>query len=316
MNVQTNTQNRKVLAEELSRLIGEPYRYLGVPSCAYQVGPYTINRNGSISGDDLEAIHSFLVENDYIHETIGVMPEAEQEAEAPIGAADSGTDPVTAIAETLENVPSIDMVTQIMGVTQTCVSIPIREFTPLALTCLLKTLYARQKLITAMTKSDLIRIDEELITRLQDEKPETAEQIQKILENEIAVDMVSGVRIEEGKLELTFPFDESKPAAWQAYANILLAVARRSKTAHHVSAAILDPKADEMKYFCRNWLLQLGLGGPEHKETRRVLLGHLTGFAAFRTADKMQEHRERYAAKRQKKREARQIQEQGVTADD
>ena len=66
MNVQTNTQNRKVLAEELSRLIGEPYRYLGVPSCAYQVGPYTINRDGSISGDDFEAIHSFLVENDYI----------------------------------------------------------------------------------------------------------------------------------------------------------------------------------------------------------------------------------------------------------
>ena len=52
------------------------------------------------------------------------------------------------------------------------------------------------------------------------------------------------------------------------------------------------------------------------KETRRVLLGHLTGFAAFRTADKMQEHRERYAAKRQRKREASQIQEQGVTQDE
>ncbi len=317
MTIETNANNRKVLAQAISEEIGKPVHYLGVPSCAYQVGPYTINRDGSVSGDDFEAIHSFLVENDYIHETVGVTPEAEreteQEAEAPCSAADSGTDAVKVIAEALENVPSIDSVTETTGISQTYVSIPIQEFTPLALTCLLKTLYARQKLISAMTKSDLIRIDEELITRLQDEKPETAEQIQKILENEIAVDMVSGVRIEEGKLELTFPFDESKLADWQAYANILLAVARRAKTAHHVSAAILDPKADEMKYFCRNWLLQLGLGGPEHKETRRVLIGHLTGFAAFRTADKMQEHRERYAAQREKKREASQIQEQGVT---
>ena len=128
--------------------------------------------------------------------------------------------------------------------------------------------------------------------------------------------MVSGIRIWDGKLEMSFPFDESRPADWQAYANILLAVARRAKTAHHVSVALLDPTPDEMKYFCRNWLLQLGLGGPEHKETRRVLLGHLTGFAAFRTADKMEEHRERYATKRQQKREAGQIQEQGVTQDE
>lgn len=311
MNVQTNTQNRKVLAEQLSRLTGEPYRYLGVPSCAYKVGQYTINRDGSISGDDFEAIHSFLVENDYIHETIGTVPEAEQTSEA-----DSEADAITAIAEALDQVPSVDSVTQITGVTETHVSIPIQEYSPLALTCLLKMLYSRQKLIAAMTKSDLIRIDEELVSRLQDEKPETVEQIQEILENEIDANMVTGVCIEEGKLELTFPYDEGKPTEWQAYANVLLAIAKRAKTAHHVSAALLDPGADEMKYFCRNWLIQLGMGGPEHKENRRALLNHLTGFAAFRTADKMQEHREKYAAKRLEKREARQMQEQEVDSDD
>ena len=313
MNVQTNTQNRKVLAEELSRLIGEPYRYLGVPSCAYQVGPYTINRDGSISGDDFEAIHSFLVENDYIHETIGTAPEAEEGSDAET---DSEAEVITAITDALDQVPSIDSVTQITGVTETHVSIPIHEYSPLALTCLLKMLYSRQKLIAAMTKSDLIRIDEELVSRLQDEKPETVDQIQKILQNEIDANMVTGVCIEDGKLELTFPFDESKPTEWQAYANLLLAIAKRAKAAHHVGAALLDPQADEMKYFCRNWLLQMGLGGPEHKETRRALLEHLTGFAAFRTADKMQEHRARYAAKRQEKREAKRIQEQGVTTNE
>ena len=34
-------------------------QYLGVPSCAYRVGGYTINRDGTIDGD-LEAINSRL----------------------------------------------------------------------------------------------------------------------------------------------------------------------------------------------------------------------------------------------------------------
>ena len=97
MNIPTNVQNRKVLAQELSRLIGEPYTYLGVPSCAYQVGPYRINKDGSIDGDDFGAIHSFLVENDYIHETIGVEPEEDHPAPA-----DSEADPVSADDEAQE----------------------------------------------------------------------------------------------------------------------------------------------------------------------------------------------------------------------
>ena len=300
MNVQTTTQNRKVLAQHLSNLIGEPVKYLGAPTMAYQIGPYTINRDGSISGEDFEAIRSFLVENDYIHETIGAVPEAEQT---------SGTD-----ADSEADAADTDTYTG--SITETCVSIPVADFTPLALTCLLKMLYARQKLIAVMTRSDLIRIDEELVSRLQDEKPETAEQIQEILSNEIAAGLVTGVRIAEGKLEMTFPFDESKPTEWQAYAEIMMATAKCAKAARHVSVRLIDPAADEMKYFCRNWLIQLGLGGPEHREARRVLLDHLTGFAAFRTSDKMQAHKERYAAKRREKREAAAIQESEVTADD
>ena len=290
MNVQTNTQNRKVLAEELSRLIGEPCRYLGVPSCAYQVGPYTINRDGSVSGDNFEAIRGFLVENDYIHETIGTAPETgPDETEEP-----PEREPIEGLS----------------------VSIPIAELTPIGLSCLLKTLYARQTLIAAMTRSDSIAIDEELVTRLNDEKPDTIERIQELLADEISAEMVKGIAIEEGKLTMDFPFDESKPTEWQAYADLMFALANRAKRAHHVSAKKLEPTADEMKYFCRNWLLQLGLGGPEHKETRRVLLDHLTGFAAFRTNDKMQAHKDRYAAKRREKRGARAIQESGVTTDE
>lgn len=277
MNISTNVTHRKVLAQELSRLIGEPYTYLGVPSCAYQIGPYRLNKDGSIDGDDFEAIHSFLVENDYIHETVGVDPEPEQAAEPD---------------------PEAD------GASETYVSIPLRDYTPLALACLLRTLYARQKLIAAMTQSDLIALDEELIDRLRDEKPDTIERIQELLQQEIDAGFVKGITIEDGKITMAFPYDPSQPTQWQAYAEILMRLEKHSRNAHHVSGKLLEPTPEEMKYFCRNWLLQLGLGGAEHKETRRILLGHLTGFAAFRSAGQMDAHKQRYITQRREAREA------------
>ena len=65
MKVQTNTTVRKILADELSRLIGEPYKYLGAPSMAFKIGPYTLNRDGSLEGDDFTAVRDFLIENNY-----------------------------------------------------------------------------------------------------------------------------------------------------------------------------------------------------------------------------------------------------------
>lgn len=56
---------------------------------------------------------------------------------------------------------------------------------------------------------------------------------------------------------------------------------------------MIEPEDSEMKYFCRGFLLQLGLGGAEYKELRSVLLDHLHGFAAFRTTAKMDAHRQK-----------------------
>ncbi len=283
MTIRTNTENRKVLAEHISRLIGEPCRYQGVPSCAYQVGPYTVNRDGSITGDDFEAIHSFLVENGYIsdsNENHCELMEPNTEMEYDTGdAAEQRIDGMS-------------------------ISIPLSDFTCQGLTCLLKTLYSRQALINAMTASDKLFIDEEVVNRLADEKPETEENVLYILQGEIEADMIRGITVEDEKIIIDFPYDETRPTRWTAYATLFHQVATRSREAHHATVKKLDPEENEMKYFCRNWLMQLGLGGPNHKTEREVLLGHLSGFAAFRTVDKMNAHKARYAARRKEARES------------
>lgn len=91
---------------------------------------------------------------------------------------------------------------------------------------------------------------------------------------------------------------------WQHYANLLLAIAAKAKAARRVNAALVEPADSEMKYFCRAFLLQLGLGGAEHRDMRSLLLNHLHGYAAFRTTEKMDAHRQKYADLRRQLRES------------
>ena len=94
---------------------------------------------------------------------------------------------------------------------------------------------------------------------------------------------MKGIDLDDGRLSVEFPYDEAQPTRWQHYANLLLAIDSKAKAAKRVNATLVEPADSEMKYFCRGFLLQLGLGGPQYKELRSVLLGHLHGFAAFRT---------------------------------
>lgn len=54
MTITINAQGaeRKRLVQTIAQWLGCEAKYLGVPSCAYQVDCFTINRNGSLSFDD------------------------------------------------------------------------------------------------------------------------------------------------------------------------------------------------------------------------------------------------------------------------
>ena len=51
---------RKKLVKKLEALTGERARYQGMPTAAYVVGPYTVDRNGAVSPDPEEEIRSGL----------------------------------------------------------------------------------------------------------------------------------------------------------------------------------------------------------------------------------------------------------------
>lgn len=68
MNIQTNAQDRKALAQNLGEHLGVEIAYNGPPTFAYQIGDLLVERNGSISGpdDQVEAIRSHLETNGWL----------------------------------------------------------------------------------------------------------------------------------------------------------------------------------------------------------------------------------------------------------
>ena len=56
MTISTNTTDRKAMAKAMAEHLGTTAKYMGVPSCGYQVGDYIVDKEGNIHGDDFEGI--------------------------------------------------------------------------------------------------------------------------------------------------------------------------------------------------------------------------------------------------------------------
>lgn len=54
MNIKFNIEKsqRKALAQKIGELTGSEVKYLGVPSCGYQIGGYTLDKDSILHSDD------------------------------------------------------------------------------------------------------------------------------------------------------------------------------------------------------------------------------------------------------------------------
>ena len=183
------------------------------------------------------------------------------------------------------------------------ISISIGDMTPKATCCLVRILYARQKLLAAMVRNSDIRIDDELIDLLDDEKPDTLERISELVQNEVRVDMIKGIQLTVDSLGITVPGAEHTQDEIVIYARLLDRILERARNAGNVSRKLIDPAEDEMKYYCYSFLNQLGMAGPEHSAHRRLLTGHLKGYAAFKSKAQLDAHIARVNSRRRAARE-------------
>ncbi len=279
MTLQTNPAERREMVQAISERLGSPAVYLRTPTCAYRIGNLTVERDGSIVSDDdalLETLRPMLIERGWLTDA------ADSEAEASV----AKTEPAEQDSE----------------ITQMELGFPVEDWTVPQLKNLLHTLYSNQHILCRMMRSDALYIDRQLVERL--EEAQTLDDLEARLADGVAAEMLKGCRIQNGKFTFEATLDDSDPTRWQVYGTLLGAMLRHAKAAKRVFLKE-DADSENEKYRANSLLTRLGFGGSEHKELRRVLMGHLNGYAAFKNEAGMRAHREKYAQLRREQQAAK-----------
>ena len=174
---------------------------------------------------------------------------------------------------------------------------PLAGWTVSQMTNLLRMLYSKQRLINRMLNNEMLYVGEAIITAISENPPGTPEDFEAKVQTAIETGQLKGLDISAEKVSLSVPFVEDDPTRWTAYSDLLCGILRTAETATRISIKQTDDPENE-KYHANSWLMRMGFGGTDFKETRRILMKHLHGCAAFRSAADMEAHRERQAQRR------------------
>ena len=298
MTIQTNTTDRKALAKAIAEALHTEYRYLRMPTCAYEVGGYTIDRYGNITGDDFAPIHDLLVAGGYITD---VEEPTEKPATEELATEDSDELAEEPADSEKEQQPAEPATTD--SIDEQTITIPAPGITVEQLRNLTYTLYSRQYILNLMTGGQTIAIPLELIEALQEALPATPGDFTALLDSHRELGL-KGFDFRDGQFSLTFPFYETEPTKWTTFAGLQGRILLAARAATRVFPELIQPEEEAEKYTAHIWLQRMGYKGPEMKEQRNILLKHLHGYCAFSNGAKMQNHKDKYAAIRRERREA------------
>lgn len=179
---------------------------------------------------------------------------------------------------------------------------PVEDWTVSELNNLIRILYSNQHILRRMMRSDALYIDRQLVERLKE--AQTPADLEARLADGLAAETLKGCRIQDGKLTFETAPDELDPVRRQACGTLLGAILQHAKAAKRVFLKA-DADSENEKYRANSLLTRWGFAGPEHKELRRALTGHLGGYAAFKNEAGMRAHREKYARLRREQQAAK-----------
>ena len=280
ITIATNCADRKEMVRKLSALLGIPAVYLRTPTYAFRIGEITVNRDASVSGEReaLLPAAEFLLENGYISGLPADL--TADDSEAPDNKATASSEPEGSGPE---------------EITTTTLRIYEPDWTVQSMTNFMHMLYAHQDLINRMLQMNCPRIDDVFIQNLASTCLTCVSDFETMIHDAVRAGRVTGVNIDAGAVTVNLPYEQDS-IRWVFYSQLISACIKAAKNAKRVLPRRLDSEAD--KYHANAWLNRLGFGGPEYKELRRTLMGHLNGYAAFKSEDRMQAHKNRLAEQR------------------
>lgn len=200
MILNTHPENRKDMVRAICELTGLPSAYMGMPSAAYQIGPITVGRDGSIVCEDeamLSSIKPMLIERGWL--------EAEAQSEMP------------AEPESLADSKEVPDTMETIGIEQMDITMPIPGWTVAQATNLLRMLCSKQILINRMLGCDMLSIEESFVQAMSENPPESTADLEARVQEAIDAGSICGFRLDDERVTLSTPFAQEEPTRWKAY---------------------------------------------------------------------------------------------------
>ena len=298
MNIKFNIEKsqRKALAQKIGELTGSEMKYLGVPSCAYEIDFFTLSKDAVLSFSDrsdteiVEMVLDGLADAGYDSETI-TPPEGTDEADAEEDAPEES------------DTESEDKQNSGFPLNAS-ISFPLADHTAQSLTNLICMIHSRGPLLSKATGGNF-SADKSLADEIgKHEFRSVHELIAFIREWDETNPPLTGISFDSDKLT----FDGFGQAAdadhMQTFMKLAGAMNNMALTQQRVQAKDVDDSNE--KYTLRVWLIRLGLNGKDCKADRKRLLENLSGHTAFRN----DAERERWEAKQKAKRDAQNNEEE------
>ena len=257
----TGTERRD-LVHAIERITGEKAEYQFVPTCAYEIGNITVDKEGTLICEDEEKLGRVMVGLGQM----GYYPDAEQPADpeptevpetkeaaepetdseaTPTDEQDAETEPATepeTDSETTDPAEPKEPAENTEKAPELTISLPLAAANVGTLTNILSS------------KGNLIR-------------------------HALGVTDIR-INVTEDKIEFPWFTREVTAEEAKAYTLFISLLCKLSKELKHASSRPVE--TDNEKYAFRCFLLRLGFIGPDYKEARKILLQNLTGSAAFR----------------------------------
>ena len=270
-DIRLATKDRKAAADRLAEITGVRSYYTRVPRCAYKVGKYIIEKDGSITfeeGTDLQPLRKLAAEGLVAPFKIE-LPQPTPESPAP--------EPV-----------------------ELTVILPTTRHTGATLRNLINLVYTRASLLNKALGTDFW-VDRGLTDALQDDAYTlTVEGLLKAVDayEEAYGNAIRGISITPEEISFSTLPETADPERLRAFTELVAMMNKQAIEQKRVQAKTVNEENE--KYAFRVWLTRLGMNGPEFKDTRKILMENLSGHCAFRTpAD--QEH---WLARQEEKRKA------------
>lgn len=263
MTIYYQAQNRKPLVQAVSEFMGAAAVYLRTPTYAYQIGSFTVTREGNLDFDDqadsgkVEELIAFLAEKGFVSD--GALTEAES-----TGDEESSAEQENAPQE--ENLRGPRQADRLVG----------------------ERTSSEMSELSASAGSEGCEACEDALTVAMPREgfTDTAlENLHKLVE-------VKGSLIKKALAAVELPIevtDETVSFPWfyevdgdtaTAYTHFITALCDMAKNQKRITAKEKDTENE--KYAFRCFLLRLGFIGEEYKADRKILLQHLSGNSAFK----------------------------------